>query len=554
MQNYSFIDMHIHTMYSDEELCDESPKHILEKVQKYAEKFNKENGTNMNCLVGFADHNSVLASIKAKTLLKSGEYPNVEYVTACEFTTDLSELMPYTNNKKVFYRAHILAYNFDESNPELVAYSRVTHLHYTPTDNVGQQICSARREVCERYNVNFPFSVLLSLTKLESKANFGLEFVRVIKKYFERNKIKYNYEDLKNIADKNILTTNPAYLELATSKCKLKLSEVFNLVKNAGGDVVLAHPALLVVDRQSVVGHGTGSKNIILGMVRENTNKVLQLFIESYKKLTGYKLDGIEQFHHTSYAFNIYNEIEEICKNNNIYVTGGSDYHGENFPTHATIGDGMSRDIQLAYKEENEKRNIKNLYVRLSGLSSVIHYKSNKSGYSPTLFIDDENKIISADELLKVVETAKGKKTIKKKEIKIKKKDNPDEDLKHYISKLEKVVDLLHRVLNLENDYTGALQIMQTAEDSSLELFGNVKLIQKYNSHGFDLFSDSVRKHLVTTQKNLHKYYSAILLKYPQIMLDLEDSNYTLYHDRETYIDKMANMKYRVKDEKNFSK
>ena len=60
MKNYSFIDMHIHTAYSNEDLCDLTIEQLLTMAQKRAEKIGKD------CVISIADHNSILGVQEVK--------------------------------------------------------------------------------------------------------------------------------------------------------------------------------------------------------------------------------------------------------------------------------------------------------------------------------------------------------------------------------------------------------------------------------------------------------------------------------------------------------
>ena len=58
---------------------------------------------------------------------------------------------------------------------------------------------------------------------------------------------------------------------------------------------------------------------------RENAKKILDFIVENYE------FDGIECYY-TTFTIEQTNELLNICKNNNFYVSGGSDYHGKNKP------------------------------------------------------------------------------------------------------------------------------------------------------------------------------------------------------------------------------
>ena len=167
MAEYLFIDMHMHSILSDEDLCDETPIHILGKVQRYADNFREKTGRDLSCCISITDHNSTLSALEVRDLMQTGEYPNVKFINGCEFTVDLCEMNSVFGVDKTFSRCHLLAYNFKEDDKELVAYSRIAHKRYSNEDNIGLQILASRRMICERYGINIPFSVYEPLVDLK---------------------------------------------------------------------------------------------------------------------------------------------------------------------------------------------------------------------------------------------------------------------------------------------------------------------------------------------------------------------------------------------------
>lgn len=121
MADYSFIDLHIHTEFSHEAKCDDK----IEDVFKDAEEIAKRSGK--KCLLAISDHNTVLGVAEARKKLQSGNYKNIELISGAEFSTEIGELNTLFGGNTVFTRAHILAYGFDENNPELVQFSKDFH-------------------------------------------------------------------------------------------------------------------------------------------------------------------------------------------------------------------------------------------------------------------------------------------------------------------------------------------------------------------------------------------------------------------------------------------
>lgn len=556
MEDYSFIDMHIHTEYSDEELCDESPEHILEKVQKYAEKYNKKSGTNKKCLISFTDHNSVVACIKAKELLKSGKYPNVDFITGCEFTTALYETRPYTKNEKLFISCHLLGYNFDPTNPEILSYSLLTHLHYSSQDNIGLQICAARREICEKYDTYIPFSTLLKLTKLPLGADFQNEMFKIVSNYFSLNKVSYIEQDLKDIINKNIrylFNCTPTYIEEATSNGRLKLTEVVKLVKDAGGDVVLAHPGIVKMNRNAVdyVINGSGTKTpgtdaCILGNVREN-EQILEEFLSIYKKLTGKKLDGIELYHQANFKHKFYDTLINICKKHKMFLTCGSDYHGENFATYTIIGNGLSVAIQNEYKRLYDNLEAKQLYVRIASISGARHFKDGVKDFGETVFVDDKNAIVpnsTMSQLFNNIDTIRKRTSLILKGL-MKENQELCDDIEKVLGQLKKLNTMFGYIESKLDDGFAVVTRLIKVDDYCRCIYPDVKKITNKYRNSDDNIKYLHLKQLKNELKNVHENYKVIIEKYPEVLNFIADINFKNIGKRETTFDKVSTLTFK---------
>ena len=551
MDTYSFIDMHIHTQYSDEELCDESPEHIIKKAQEYAQKFNIQNNVNKKCLISFSDHNSILACVKAKTILKSGNYPNVEFVNGCEFTTDLCELTQFTNDK-IFLKSHILGYNFDEKNPELLSYSLLTHMYFSQKDNIGEQICAARRQVCEKFGVYIPFTTLLDLTKLTQKANFQEEFFKNVSLFLDASKVKYSKDEFKKIIRANIdyvpsQTSTVTYNDEAIAKCRLKLSEVVKLVKDAGGDVVMAHPALLKVNYKNVqkllYGRVDKSKNNPSNIIRniQEHEKVLELFVKLYQKLTGYKLDGMELYHHENFVHDIDKSIKNLCKKYDMFYTCGSDYHGARFKNKAIIGNVFTHEFQNAYMQENNRNEVKHLAVRIGNVSGVRHFKDKKTGYGETVYVNDLNQVVENS----VVDELISKSTfVRQKTQQPKAKPLKTTNKKMY-----------NAILNAQGQVKKFNSMLQTAIkklDNKKTTINNLIVIDKFSYYIYPILQKACSQYtasqiddykgLIEEIKKSKNLYNKIIKKYPDITSIIGARNTKNYNKGITMFDKIANL------------
>ena len=114
MSDYSFIDLHIHTTHSKEAGCVNSVEETLQDAQKLAERIGKK------CLISITDHNCIGGSIEAKQLVKSKNFNMIELVNGIEISVDVSIVNKIFSGQKAFYKCHILAYGYDETNAELL--------------------------------------------------------------------------------------------------------------------------------------------------------------------------------------------------------------------------------------------------------------------------------------------------------------------------------------------------------------------------------------------------------------------------------------------------
>lgn len=570
MSDYAFIDLHMHTKYSHEELCDESPAHIFGKVQAYVEKFNRENGCNKSCLISFTDHNSIFANVKARELIKSGKYPNVEFVTGCEFTTDLCEMQKLGNKR--FTRCHILGYNFDETNPELLAYSRLTHLTFG-SDNIGQQICAARRNVGEWLNVNIPFTTLLPLSKLRSDADFTKEFYVLVKEYLQKNQIKFDVSELRkkiNYYIKYVIDpfsknkTSVIYNKDASSMARLKLSEVVRLVKGAGGEVVLAHPGIIKIstpkpEKEKKAGRDVKGFTVLYNL--PSASKILEEFIDMYQSVSGTKLDGMENYHSSNFMNKFYSKIQGICESRGLFETCGSDYHGENFVTHRTIGSPFPVNVQRYYAKKylNADADRKDLYLRIADISAVDQFKGKTfSAKKVAKMINSKNEIVARsvfedsvtafdNYVMKDMDNSRSKQPCNK-------------DERYYSNKrlFDSELSILQNLQQMFNGLLGGLRKNQinpnfllAMDKFSRSAYPKIKDMQEFVRANPEQLSQDELKDLIKIFESLHKTNGEILSLKPGLYGYLKNLKFKKFKTRDTYLDKIADITIKKDLDKN---
>ena len=557
MADYLFIDLHMHSAYSNEDLCDESPKHILSKVQGYVEKYNKNNQANVNCCISIADHNSIMASVEARKLIDSGLYPNVKYINGCEFTTDLCEVNQAIGLPNCFTRGHILAYNYDENDKELQSYSIITHKRFTNEDNIGLQILASRRAVCEEYNIDIPFSSFIKLASLGLDDDYYSAFVAVVKNYFYKNNIKFDREKIDECIT-HFLVGARNYVEDATNYGRLKLSEVSKLIRNAGGKLVLAHPAILKVsvnDAEALMNkYGIPITTKMQGLIERDKKRdvafklgneavevVLKEFLNAVPLVCeGACLDGLE----TTMGINFYRRTDgvifNVCKNGEYFQTCGSDYHGENFATHKTIGNCFEQELQKDWGVAKAKIQDRELFIRIANLPFVDYCVDGKNIETfDAKYIDEEFNEISKDELFSFIDESKSKAKKRQRE---KKQKQVNSEAKKSIENLTFIAESYNDILNKGISIKHRRQLIVALEKFCHGIYASLQKLQsnfREHSEAYDV--EDVKK-ITTLLKELHRKY------FEMVRLDNGARHYVknaLKHEkgmRKTVLDRIANI------------
>lgn len=580
MADYLFIDMHLHSIFSDEDLCDETPAHILSKVQGYCDKYNKANNTNVNCVVSISDHNTVLGCVEARKLIKSGKFPNVKLINGAEFTVDLCELNKKLGVSGAFTRCHLHGYDYNINNKELIAYSRITHKHFSNEDNIGLQICAARRAICEAYDINIPFVTYESMASLGQDANYVSEFLELTKKYFYKIGKEFNVEEIYAFI-KDYLVDAKTYVPEATHAGRLKLSEAMTLIKNAGGKAVLAHPAYLNISLNGIkqlAGRLGYNSEDIMKNIKKNAAKndridlsklggdmsklVLEGFFELAKSLDAkYAFDGMETYYGRNFAKRNDLVIHEICKEKDLYETAGSDYHGENFASHKTIGNAFKQFIQREYGKRNHRTQERGLFVRVSSLPLVNLVVDGEiaENKQETKFIDEHFNAISFDELNKFITTCMDSPSFDLKQSiatitpePVKFPVEVNKKIKSGIKALVTIASMLNPLLDKESTYKQRRKDILTLEWYCQSSYLSIKNAQEEFREHSELFGTEEHKAITKYLKEIHrKYYEMVRLD-KSIVYDLKKLLKKQYSLEDCCIEKIATIT--IQEERDISK
>ena len=271
------IDLHIHTNKSDGLL---SPKEIIDEAKR------KQVQT-----IAIADHDTVDAY--TDEVYNYAKHNEIELITAVEIST---------KTKKC--GIHVLGYNIDTSNKYLnESLKKIRNARHDYLYNVANKL----NEMNYILNIN-----KLDMIEAVTKAHIAMDIIS--NKTNEKQLLKqFGHIPSKGEFIETIMNENcPAYVKKETVTPK----EAAEIIRKAGGKVVLAHPVAYVHE-----------DNLTMNEILEIINDM--------------KADGLEaNYIYTDRNNNIVNEIEKwnkFAEENHLFVTIGSDFHMED-GNHAEIG------------------------------------------------------------------------------------------------------------------------------------------------------------------------------------------------------------------------
>lgn len=272
------IDLHTHTCYSD-------------GSDTLIELLNRAEAKGLN-LISVTDHNTVKA-YKELENLELKKYYNGKIITGVEL-----------NTKALSIPIEILGYGID--------YQKMNELLsdvYIPAEKRNMIEVERLYEKCVAAGIKLDENCIEHF----DNASFASKFIQSeIKKYPENANIisEDAWNDTKVFYRKYM--SNPAgilYVEMDDLVPNFEVAA--NLVRECGGLVFIPH----------------------IFEYRENSKRILEYILNNYQ------IDGIECFY-TTFTKEQSKELVDLCKDKNLYMSGGSDYHGKNKPN-VDIGTGL---------------------------------------------------------------------------------------------------------------------------------------------------------------------------------------------------------------------
>ncbi|SHN49657.1 PHP domain-containing protein [Desulfovibrio litoralis] len=293
----NFIDLHTHSNCSD---GSDSPSELIKKAKK-----------SKLSAIALTDHDTIAGIPEAKT--KSQEL-NIEFIPGCELATEWE-----------FGEIHILGLWVKHDDKNLInELKELQNARYQRNIQIIKKLQSLNIKIEYDY-----VKEICNKDKLQGINESSLGRPHIAHALIELKEVENNKEAFTKYLAKNA----PAYV----SRRLFPLKKTIEILKNAGGTVVWAHPML------------TSAPN--------------ELIEQKVKEMTNYGLDALEVYHseHSSEGTRF---CVELAKNYNLDISGGSDYHGELKPgVKLGSGRGGLRVAEFVLEKLKERRKRQGLMI-----------------------------------------------------------------------------------------------------------------------------------------------------------------------------------------------
>lgn len=272
------IDLHTHTNYSDGEL---SPLEVVK------EAINNNIGT-----MAITDHDTLDG---IKTIDRNNPYikaSGIKIINGIELSAKVSK-----------GRMHILGYGIDLNNTALN--DKMTELK----DNSINSVLSVMEQIKRDYGIRFSYEDIKEM--INANHNLGRpDLAKLCIKYGYANTVQEAFDKYLIDAHNKIRGTNKG----------IYYPECIDLITNAGGIPVLAHPKSLELSEKE--------------------------FLILLKDMIKCGLKGIEAYH-SSFTKEEMEYYKNIANQYGLFISAGSDFHGKNVKPDIELGHGKNNNLNI---------------------------------------------------------------------------------------------------------------------------------------------------------------------------------------------------------------
>ena len=356
MKEYIFIDLHIHTEFSNEDGCDLKVEKLLDTLQAMAEHKNGD------ICFSITDHESILGAIKANKILKANpeKYNRLTFIPGIELNASLKNVALNKNGQSIFSKCHMLGYDYNINDKNLIAYSMIAHKvfknRFGKNVNSGKQLLYAKKIIERNYNVKIPFKVYIDCGYAYTHNYMRKKFIYLTSKY-----LKVDEKEIENLIEKSFLQ-KLSYNPEADGGSKQDIFEIISLIKSAGGKTSIAH-ANSIKFQQHIIVHNKSKQDY------------LDDFVRIVQQKSNHGLDALELFHSENTADEAFDKLYEIANKYDMFLTCGSDHHGEHLHVNSLLSKCFSKRFEFcSVKKENKEKYravVKNVITKLAFVDNI---------------------------------------------------------------------------------------------------------------------------------------------------------------------------------------
>ncbi len=244
-------------------------------------------------MMALTDHDEIdgIKALRTAQEQLDPERETIKIINGCEFSADYKD-------KSI----HILGYHFDETNKELRDF--IKYFKSKREERIDEII-----KRCN--NVGYCISKDELLKKFPKTQAYGRPHIGQLL-------IDGGYaKDINDVFKGILRKDSPCYVP----KVKIEVPYIIDIIHKAGGLAVMAHPKLVSSDEYVV-------------------------------EMLAYDFDGMEVYH-TKHNADDVKRYKALAKEHNLFITGGSDYHGipgkapDNFGDYLVSSENVSEFISL---------------------------------------------------------------------------------------------------------------------------------------------------------------------------------------------------------------